>query len=189
MRFALMIGAIVSVVGPLTPCAQAQEFALLEHRYEQPAPAGDHGLWTSDQAPSRVLLHASYRETLYEPLIREAEVRYRLPPGLMQALVWAESRFNPMAISPAGAAGLAQLMPTTARELGVSNRHDPAQNIDGGARYLRQMLDRFGQIHLALAAYNAGPGAVTRAGGIPRNRETPGYVRSVLQRWMTYRPS
>lgn len=82
--------------------------------------------------------------------------------------------------------GLAQLMPATARELGVTNRHDPQQNIDGGARYLRQMLDRFGSVHLALAAYNAGPGAVTKAGGIPRNRETPGYVRSVLDRWMSY---
>ncbi|WP_346031701.1 lytic transglycosylase domain-containing protein [Erythrobacter westpacificensis] len=189
MRLTLMIGTMASVVGPLVHCAQAQEFALLEHRYERPETAGDQDLWTSEEAPSRVLLPASYREAIYEPLIREAEVRYRLPPGLMQALVWAESRFNPMAISPVGAAGLAQLMPATARELGVRNRHDPAQNIDGGARYLRQMLDRFGDVQLALAAYNAGPGAVTRAGGIPRNRETPAYVRSVLQRWMAYRPS
>lgn len=188
MRWALMIGIMTSA-SIMAPCAQAQEFALLEHRYEQPETAGDQDLWTSDQAPSRVLLPASYREALYEPLIREAEVRYRLPPGLMQALVWAESRFNPMAISPAGAAGLAQLMPATARELGVRNRYHPRQNIDGGARYLRLMLDRFGDVHLALAAYNAGPGAVTRAGGIPRNRETPAYVRSVLQRWMAYRPS
>jgi soluble lytic murein transglycosylase-like protein len=101
----------------------------------------------------------------------------------LQALIWTESRFNPMAISPAGAAGLAQLMPGTARYLGVTNRHDPVASIDGGARYLREMLDKFGQIHLALAAYNAGPGAVLRAGGIPRNNETPGYVRSVLGRW------
>src|SRR3546814_7084212 len=74
-------------------------------------------------------------------------------------------------------------MPGTARYLGVTNRHDPVASIDGGARYLREMLDKFGQIHLALAAYNAGPGAVMRAGGIPRNNETPGYVRSVLGRW------
>ncbi|WP_082385239.1 MULTISPECIES: lytic transglycosylase domain-containing protein [unclassified Citromicrobium] len=188
MRIPSVIGVIASV-GVIAPCAQAQEFALLEHHYEQPETAGNQDLWTSDEAQSRVLLPATYREALYEPLIRQAEVRYRLPPGLMQALVWAESRFNPMAISPAGAAGLAQLMPATARELGVLNRHDPAQNIDGGARYLRQMLDRFGDVHLALAAYNAGPGAVSRAGGIPRNRETPAYVRSVLQRWMAYRPS
>jgi soluble lytic murein transglycosylase-like protein len=188
MRLTLVIGMMASA-SVVAPCAQAQEFALLEHRYEQTAPSGDQDRWASDQAPSRVLLPVSYREALYEPLIREAEVRYRLPPGLMQALVWAESRFNPMAISPAGAAGLSQLMPATARELGVSNRHDPRQNIDGGARYLRQMLDRFGEVRLALAAYNAGPGAVTRAGGIPRNRETPAYVRSVLQRWMAYRPS
>ncbi len=184
MRLALMIGIMASA-SIMAPCAQAQEFALLEHHYEQPTPAGDQ----EDQTPSTGLLPASYREALYEPLIREAEVRYRLPPGLMQALVWAESRFNPMAISPAGAAGLAQLMPATARELGVHNRHDPVQNIDGGARYLREMLDRFGDVHLALAAYNAGPGAVARAGGIPRNRETPAYVTSVLQRWMAYRPS
>jgi soluble lytic murein transglycosylase-like protein len=188
MRLALVIGMMVST-SSVPPSAQAQEFALLEHRYGQAETAGDQDLWISEEAPSRVLLPAPYRETLYEPLIREAEVRYRLPPGLMQALVWAESRFNPMAISPAGAAGLAQLMPATARELGVSNRHDPAQNIDGGARYLRQMLDRFGEIHLALAAYNAGPGAVTRARGIPKNRETPAYVRTVLQRWIAYRPS
>ena len=187
MRLALVIG-MMAIASSVPPSAQAQEFALLEHRYEQPAIAGVD-LRTSEEAPSRVLLPATYREALYEPLIRQAEVRYRLPPGLMQALVWAESRFNPMAISPAGATGLAQLMPATARELGVRNRHDPRQNIDGGARYLRQMLDRFGDVHLALAAYNAGPGAVTRAGDIPRNQETPAYVRSVLQRWMAYRPS
>ena len=188
MRLALVVGIMASA-SSVPPGAQAQEFALLEHRYEQPETAGDQDLLTSEEARSRVLLPATYREALYEPLIREAEARYRLPPGLMLALVWAESRFNPMAISPAGAAGLAQLMPATARELGVRNRHDPAQNIDGGARYLRQMLDRFGDVHLALAAYNAGPGAVTRAGGIPRNREPPAYVRSVLQRWMAYRRS
>ena len=74
-------------------------------------------------------------------------------------------------------------LPATAKELGVFNRFDPMANIFGAARYLRQMLDRFGVVHLAVAAYNAGPGAVERAGGIPRNGETPGYVREVLRHW------
>jgi soluble lytic murein transglycosylase-like protein len=173
--------------------AQAQEFQVFDHRLSEIEKAAEIEVGydpslavvgTERENPSPA--NRSFKETLYEPLIRQAEVRYQLPPRLLQALVWQESRFNPIAISPAGAAGLAQLMPATARELGVTNRHDPAQNIDGGARYLRQMLDRFGAIHLALAAYNAGPGAVSRAGGIPRNRETPGYVRSVIQRWMAY---
>src|SRR3546814_12142089 len=87
-----------------------------------------------------------------------------------------------MAVSPSGAAGLAQLMPATARERGVRNRHDPLASIDGGARYLRDMLDRFEAVHLALAAYNAGPGAVSRSHGIPNNGETPQYVRSEERR-------
>jgi soluble lytic murein transglycosylase-like protein len=74
-------------------------------------------------------------------------------------------------------------MPGTARDLGITNRFDPIANIFGAARYLRQMLDRFGAVHLAIAAYNAGPGAVERAGGIPHNGETPAYVRDVLHHW------
>ena len=74
-------------------------------------------------------------------------------------------------------------MPATARDLGVVNRFDPRENLQGAARYLRQMLDKFGMVHLALAAYNAGPGAVERAGGIPRNGETPAYVSNVLAFW------
>ena len=101
----------------------------------------------------------------------------------MDALIWTESRYNPLAVSGAGAAGLGQLMPGTARELGVFNRLDPRANLIGAARYLKQMLDKFGMVHLAVAAYNAGPGAVERAGGIPLNGETPGYVRSVLEFW------
>lgn len=176
----------------LSAPAESQEFQIFDHDMGQEAKGAGFPVEPAlrDASGSRPQATSAYgrtfKEVLYEPLIRAAEARYRLPPRLLQALVWAESRFDPMAISPAGAAGLAQLMPTTARELGVSNRHDPAQNIDGGARYLRQMLDRFGAIRLALAAYNAGPGAVTKARGIPRNRETPVYVRSVIDRWMAY---
>jgi soluble lytic murein transglycosylase-like protein len=172
--------------------AFAQEFRIFDHDHGLKEESGGESFSgeSSQRSEQSALAFRTvapgYREAIYLPLIREAELRHRLPPRLLQALIWAESRFNPLAVSPAGAAGLAQLMPATARELGVANRHDPQENIDGGARYLRQMLDRFGSVHLALAAYNAGPGAVTKAGGIPRNRETPGYVRSVLGRWMSY---
>ena len=172
--------------------AFAQEFRIFDHDYgPSVGPSAESlGSESSPRSTESTLAFRAvvlgYREAIYLPLIREAEARHRLPPRLLQALIWAESRFNPLAVSPAGAAGLAQLMPATARELGVANRHDPQENIEGGARYLRQMLDRFGSVHLALAAYNAGPGAVTKAGGIPRNRETPGYVRSVLGRWISY---
>jgi hypothetical protein len=124
-----------------------------------------------------------WRRTIYLPQVLAAEARFSLPPGLLDALVWTESRYNPLAISSAGAAGLGQLMPHTAKTLGVANRLEPSTSILGAALYLRQMLDRFGMVHLAVAAYNAGPRAVERAGGIPRNGETPGYVREVLRNW------
>jgi len=125
----------------------------------------------------------SFRRAAYLPHVYAAEAQYRLPVGLLDALIWTESRYNPFAVSGAGAAGLGQLMPKTARELGVANRFDPRANLWAAARYLRQMLDKFGVVHLAVAAYNAGPGAVERAGGIPLNGETPSYVRNVLAFW------
>ena len=126
---------------------------------------------------------ASSRRSIYLSSIMAAERKHALPFGLLDALIWQESRYNPMAVSPAGAGGLTQLMPGTASDLGVKNRFDPSTNIDGGARYLKQMLDKFGAIHLALAAYNAGPNAVLKAKGIPRYRETRYYVKKVLARW------
>ncbi len=108
-----------------------------------------------------------------------------LSPALLEALVWQESRWRYDAISPAGAIGLAQLMPATARSLGVDPR-DPIQNLAGGARYLRQQLDLFdGDVEKALAAYNAGPGRVLKAGGIPPIRETRAYVDAIVGRLST----
>lgn len=126
---------------------------------------------------------SSTRRSTYLPWVSAAEVRHAIPTGLLDALIWTESRYNPFAVSKAGAAGLGQLMPATASDLGVRNRFNATENIDGAARYLRQMLDKFGLVHLAVAAYNAGPGAVARKRGIPANKETPGYVRQVLARW------
>ncbi|MEO7365527.1 MAG: lytic transglycosylase domain-containing protein [Sphingomicrobium sp.] len=115
-------------------------------------------------------------------LIAEAARIHGLEPGLLQALAWQESRGRMSAVSPKGALGIMQLMPGTAAELGV-RPGDLGDNIRGGALYLRRQLDRFGSVPLALAAYNAGPGAVLHYGGIPPYRETRDYVATILQRW------
>jgi soluble lytic murein transglycosylase-like protein len=120
-------------------------------------------------------------ESAYDSLITAAAQRNGVDPALLKGLIKQESGFNPSAGSPAGAQGLTQLMPGTAAALGVSNTLDPAQSIEGGAKYLKQQLDAFGgDASLALAAYNAGPGAVQRAGGIPPYSETRNYVQKVL---------
>ena len=114
-------------------------------------------------------------------LIREASTREGVDPALVSAVVSAESGFNPQAVSAAGAKGLMQLMDGTARSLGVRDAFDPAQNIAGGVKYLRQMLDKYGgDVKRAVAAYNAGPGAVDNYGGIPPYAETQSYVQRVL---------
>jgi len=112
-------------------------------------------------------------------VLRAAEQRYHLPAGVLAAVARAESGFDPDAVSGAGAVGLMQLMPGTAADLGVDPR-DPVASIDGAARYLRTQLDSFGDLRLALAAYNAGPGAVRRHGGVPPYDETRTYVARVL---------
>ena len=114
--------------------------------------------------------------------VAKVEVEYGLPSGLVDAVIYQESRGRMDAVSPKGAVGLMQLMPSTAALLGV-NPYNADDNIRGGARYLRQQIDRFGSIPLALAAYNAGPGAVLRYGGIPPFRETQNYVTTILSRW------
>jgi soluble lytic murein transglycosylase-like protein len=104
-----------------------------------------------------------------------------ISPGLFDAMIIQESRYNPVAVSSRKAFGLAQLLPGTARQLGV-NSYDPVQNLRGGARYLRQQLDKFGHVHLALAAYNAGPARI-RGAAVPPIRETRDYVATILANW------
>jgi soluble lytic murein transglycosylase-like protein len=124
---------------------------------------------------------AEARRAAYYGMMSAVACEHGIPTGLFDAMIIRESGYNPIATSTANAYGLAQLMPGTAVGLGV-NRYDPLQNMRGGARYLRQQLDHFGQVHLALAAYNAGPGRV-RGGLVPRITETQAYVTNIIANW------
>ena len=124
----------------------------------------------------------------FTPDINQIAARYRLEPALLHAVISAESSYNPWAVSPKGAMGMMQLMPGTANRFGVGNPYDPVANMHGGARYLRWLLDQFNDTRLAVAAYNAGEGAVQRYGNqIPPYRETQDYVVKVLDYYQRYR--
>lgn len=124
----------------------------------------------------------------FDELIRRAAERHGVDPELVRSVIRVESGFRPDAVSPKGAAGLMQLMPGTAAELGVRDVFDPSENIEGGVRYLKGLLERYGDnLEAALAAYNAGPGRVDRAGGVPEIAETKAYVRKVLEAYGAYR--
>jgi soluble lytic murein transglycosylase-like protein len=123
-----------------------------------------------------------------DALVREAAARCGVDPALVRAVIANESGFDPSATSACGAAGLMQLMPQTARALGVDDPYRPDANVAGGTRYLRSLLDRFhGDVKLAVAAYNAGPGAVAEHGGVPPYAETERYVGAVLDDYARYR--
>jgi soluble lytic murein transglycosylase-like protein len=123
---------------------------------------------------------AEQRRAIWYPAMAQAACEAGLPVHLFDALIIQESRYNPVAVSPKGATGLAQLMPASARILGVRNIFDPRENMRGGARYLRALLDEFGRFDLALAAYNAGAGRVRATGRVPRINETIHYVSNIL---------
>ncbi|MEF3193241.1 MAG: lytic transglycosylase domain-containing protein [Halothiobacillaceae bacterium] len=151
-------------------------FRVLE-RDETFAGAASQAEWLKDTQPRDQLHH----NTPYDGIIHAAAAQHGIPPGLVKAVIHVESGFNPKATSRAGAMGMMQLMPKTARRFGVSNAYDPVQNIMGGVRYLRDLLAMFnGNVALALAGYNAGEHRVIQYGGIPPFEETQRYVRRVM---------
>lgn len=154
--------------------------------HPSPEPQAQSQLAEAPEVPLAALadpaVNADTIPPAYAAKVQELAARYDLSPALIEAVVWQESRWRSGAVSPVGARGLTQLMPGTAQSMGV-NPDDPMANLEGGARYLREQLDRFGgDVEKALAAYNAGPGRVQQAGGVPRIRETQTYVASVMGR-------
>ncbi len=148
----------------------------------------NQGIATAGVANLGVAAEGVPGSSQYDPLVEQAAARYGIDPAVLHGLIQQESGFDPEAQSSAGAAGLTQLMPGTASSLGVANPLNPAESIEGGARYLSQMMSRFGgNTEDALAAYNAGPGAVQQYGGVPPYAETQSYVQKVLGYAEAYR--
>jgi soluble lytic murein transglycosylase-like protein len=162
----------------------AELVLLLKGGGEVAVPASIVEGFVPDEVADEIAAAPSRDPAALRALSAEAALRHGLDERLVLAVIAVESGFDPAAVSPKGAQGLMQLMPATAASLGVADAFDPAANVDGGARHLRSLLSRYGgDLRRALAAYNAGAGAVARHGGVPPYRETRAYVESVLRRY------
>ena len=202
MKLALVLALAAAAAAAQTPDAIARQRAAIERqrasvrqqvRANSPPTAAffivpwDEPLSPPGAAPAMVAEADAECEPIpkdqIEPMVEEIAQREGLTPQLLRAVIEKESSYLPCAVSSAGAEGLMQLMPDTASGLGVDDPFDPRQNVDGGARYLRQMLDRYGgNLLLGLAAYNAGPGRADNAGAFPLPAETTSYVSDILRK-------
>ena len=178
---ALVVASVVAPSNVVADVLQVENGAVRWVAGHSPNPVGGEArVPGSGPAYTEVVTSAGPEE--WRGAIARLAARYDISPALLEAVIWQESRWRAAATSSAGAHGLAQLMPGTARQLGV-DIHDPLANLEGGTRYLRMQLDSFhGDVEKALAAYNAGPGRVTSAGGVPRIPETQAYVAAIMAR-------
>jgi hypothetical protein len=199
LRRAVLVLGLLAAAGParaeLALLANGQVFKVASHRAEGASvwlslkgggeislPAAEVRGFVPDEVMDEVGPARDLSEL--EKMAEDTARRHGLEPSLVRAVAAVESGFRPAAVSPKGAQGLMQLMPSTARSLGVEDAFDPASNLDGGTRHLRTLLERYeGDLAKALAAYNAGEGAVARHGGVPPYRETKAYVKKVLQKY------
>lgn len=185
MRHPTILMVLASLLGPLSGAAGAQIYTRVNERgvVEATDTPVSRGFELTYPGKGTLIHSRGFRGVYrgeYDGHIRDAAATYGLSADLVRAVIQTESAYDHRAVSSKGARGLMQLMPATARQLGVANSFEPRQNIFGGTRYLRQLFDRFeGHLDYTLAAYNAGPTAVTRYGGVPPYEETRNYIRKV----------
>jgi len=183
-RIEQITGAPVQIPGlPQTPADGSGSFAS-QLQAQMAAQEGDTGEGDAPHAPAMV------PPAQIDALVNDNAQSQNVDPALIKAIIANESGFNANATSDVGAQGLMQLMPGTAAGLGVTDAYDPSQNVAGGTKYIKGLLERFnGDVRLAVAAYNAGPGAVEKYGGVPPYAETQNYVQNVLSSYAKYRGS
>ena len=188
-RITQITGSPVQLPGLPQAESQQQDFAAMVRAQL----AAENGEGDASGAASGAAIGAINAPAMVPPaqidsLVSQNSAQWNVDPALVKAIIANESGFNANATSNVGAQGLMQLMPGTAQGLGVTNAYDPAQNVWGGTKYIKGLLDRFnGDVKMAVAAYNAGPGAVEKYGGVPPYAETQNYVQNVLASYEKYR--